>query len=482
MAIVGEQSLSSVSPRVRTNLRRFLTWRHVSAAIPWIVFGLGLIAYHQVYTVYRFDTPVHADAEGYYAYLPSYILDHDLSFNYVIQHHLIPAYAALGHQPPLYFGFYSQASGNWLDKYGIGVAALDLPFFLAGHATALVMHQNADGYSLLEVYTAGVAGLFYTCAGLFALRAVMRRWFPHTVIAVTLVALVFGTSLFNFTTWDPLNSHAFSFFAVALLLLATVRWYERPQSWWWVVLIGVLSGLIVDIRPTDAVLLVMVPLWGVGSIAALRARLRLLRVHALQLLAMAGLALLVFAPEPITWHIATGHWFVQPYQDQGFDFLHPQLLGSLFSFRPHGLLPYAPVLVFAFGGLIWAWFRRRDIALPVTVAFLPFWYLVSAWYDWSFSDGFGQRAFIDILPLLALPMAFFFTSLRGRALRLSAFGAAGLMTAVTCALMLGYWQWRISGEGIDPPGYAAILAHPHRLIGPPQFPSWVLPIIPPDKR
>ncbi len=140
------------------------------------------------------------------------------------------------------------------------------------------------------------------------------------------------------------------------------------------------------------------------------------------------------------------------------------------------------MLAFSFAGLIWGWFRRRDIALPVTVAFLPFWYLVSAWYDWSFSDGFGQRAFIDILPLLALPMAFFFTALRGRIVRASAFGVAALMTAVTCALMLGYWQWRISGEGIDPPGYVAILAHPHRLIGPPEFPSWLLPTIPPDKR
>lgn len=483
MATVGEQSLSRALTRVSPSVRRLLKWRHVSAAVPWVVLALGLIAYHQVYTVYRFDSPVHADAEGYFAYLPSYLVHHDISFKAVVQHHVIPAYAALGHQPPSNLGFLAQPTGNYLDRYGIGVAMLVLPFFTLGHAIAALAHANADGYSGAEVYAGGVAAIVYASAGLLVLRASLQRMFPHVVIAITLVAITFGTSLFNFATWDSLNSHAFSFFAVAWLLLAVARWYERPQSWWRAVVIGAVAGLIIDIRPTDALLLVIVPLWSVGGMAGLRARISLLRAQALKLVVMIGIALVVLAPQAIAWHIATGHWITQPYgQGTWFDFLHPQLLGSLFAFRPHGLLPYAPVLSFSFDGLIWAWFKRRDIALPVTVAFVPFWYVVSAWYDWSFSDGFGQRAFIDILPLLALPMAFFFTSLRCRVLRAGSFGVAGLMTAVTCALMLGYWQYRIGGEGIDPPGYVAILAHPHHLIGPPEFPSWLLPVSPPDKR
>lgn len=477
MAIVSEQSLSSVSLGVRTNSRRFLTWRNVSAAIPWIVLVLGLIAYHQVYTAYRFDTPVHADAEGYYAYLPSYLIYHDLSFNHIVQYHLIPAYAALGHQPPMYFGFYAQPSGNWLDKYGVGVAILVLPFFAIGHAIARLAHTGG-GYSIPEVFAAGTAGIVYACAGLLALRALLRRWFPHWVIAVTLVALTFGTSLFDFATWDSLDSHVFSFFVLALLLLATVRWCERPRSWTRAILIGALCGLMIDIRPTDVVLLIALPLLGVGTRTALRARLHMLGQHKLKLAAIMGCALLLVLPEPVTWHIATGHWLTQPYQDQGFDLLHPHLLDSLISFRPHGLLPYAPVLVIAFAGIVWAWFRRRDIALPVTAAFLIFWYLVSAWYNWAFSDGFGQRGFIDVLPLLALPMACFFASLRARLVRLAAVVVTGLLTTVTCVLMVAYWQYRISGQGIDPPGYATVLAHPHRLFAPPQFPIWLRPTLP----
>ncbi|MBV8527690.1 MAG: hypothetical protein JOZ75_05200 [Candidatus Dormibacteraeota bacterium] len=482
MAIASEQSLSSASLRLRTNVRRLLTWRHVTAAIPLIVLGLAILADHQIYTVYRFDTAVHGDAEGYYAYLPSYLIYHDVSLSTVIQRHVIPAYSALGHQPPAYFGFFRQVNGNWLDRYGIGVAVLVLPFFVVGHVIALASHMKANGYSDPELYAAAAATIACLCAGLLALRAVLQRWCADWAVAVTLVAVTFGTSLFNFATWDPVNSHAYSFFAFALLLLATLRWYERPRSWPRALLVGALCGLIVDIRPTDALLLIALPLLQVGSMAAFRARLRLFAQHRLRLAAVAGAALLAFLPQSIVWHIATGHWVAQPYQGAVFDFTHPALLDSLFAFRPHGLLPYAPVLLFSFAGLIWAWFRRRDIALPVTAAFLPFWYLTSAWYDWSFSDGFGQRAFIDILPLLALPMAFFFTSLRGRVARLATVAVAGLFTAVTCALMLGYWQYRISGEGIDPPGYVAILAHPHRLLGPPEFPSWLLPTIPPDKR
>ena len=80
------------------------------------------------------------------------------------------------------------------------------------------------------------------------MRAVLRRSFPEWVIVATLLAITFGTSLFNFATWESLGNHAFSFFVVALLLLTAFRWYERPQSWRVPLLIGALAGLIFDIR------------------------------------------------------------------------------------------------------------------------------------------------------------------------------------------------------------------------------------------
>lgn len=476
MAAGGLSSRAAAKFALAFDVRRFANARTLSAAIPWLVLILGLIAYHQVYTVYRLDTPVHGDGEGYYAYLVAYLLNHDPSFNTLITHHLMPAYAALGHQPPVYFGFTLQATGNWLDQYGIGTAVLLLPFFGIGHIISLAGGAKPNGYSVPEIYAVGTAAIVYTATGLLILRAVLRRWFAEWAVAVTLLAIVFGTSLFAFSTYDSVTSHAFSFFAVSLTLLFALRWYDRPTLWR-AAATGLAAGLLIDIRVTNIVILAALPLLGVGSLAALRQRAHLLWGRRLDLIAVALCAVLVFIPQSITWHIATGHWIINSYAREAFDFLHPHLIESLFWFLPHGLLPYAPVLVFAFIGLGIAWVRRRDIALPVTVAFLPFWYLVAAWDNWSYASGFGHRGFIDILPLLAIPMAYLFSSLRGTVARAVAGTAALLLTGVTCALMLAYFQYRMSGSGIDVGGYLALLRHPSRLLGPPQIPSWLAPLL-----
>lgn len=461
--------------RVRADLRRLWGRITFSAVLPWLVLVLGLLAYHQIYTVFRFDTPIHGDGEGYYAYLPAFLLDHDPSFATLIRDHLLPAYAGLGRQQPAQFGFSLQPTGNWLDKYGVGEALLLLPFFAIGHAIAAASRSAADGYTSAEVFAVGTAAIVYTAAGLLALRSVLRRHFPEWAVAVTLIAVTFGTSLFDFATWDSAGNHAFSFFVVATLLLVTLWWYERPGSWPRALLIGALAGLLADIRLTNGVLLVAVPLLGVGSVTALRLRLRMLWDQRSRLLGAAAAAIVVFVPQSITWYIATGHWLVRSYPGESFDFLHPHLIASLLSLKPHGLLPYAPVLTLAFAGLVWAWVRRRDIALPVTAAFLPFWYIVSSWFDWSYSDAFGQRAFIDVLPLLALPFAYLLVSLRWRWLRVTAVATAGVLAGATIVLMVAYWQYRMAGDGATWTQYVSVFRYPNLLFDRPLFPSWMVP-------
>lgn len=447
----------------RVNLGRLRGRVGMSAVVPLLVLMLGLLTYREVYTEFRTDTPVHSDAEGYYAYIPAYIFDHDSGFTKLIQNHLLPAYAKVPHVSPTWFGFSQQPSGSWLDKYGIGEALLVLPFFAVGHAVSVAEGANGNGYSGPEVFAAGSAAIVYLTLALYALRSVLRRWFADWAVAVTLVAITFGTSLFNYATYDPLFNHAYSFLAVTLLILSALRWYERPQSWLRLLSVGAFAGLIADIRLTNVVLLIAVPLLGVGSLAAARARLALFRRQYLRMLAGVGAALLAFLPQSVAWYLSTGHWIVHTYPEESFDFVHPHLIESLIWLQPQGLLPYAPVLVFAFAGVAWTWIERRDIAVPVTAAFLPFWYLLGAWHDWSYSDGFGHRGFIDVLPLLSIPLAYFFASMRRRWLRGASITLAGAMTAATVVLMVAYWQYRMGGVGITWNGYIEILRHPDLL-------------------
>jgi hypothetical protein len=442
---------------------RRLEW---SAAVPILVLVLGVVAYWVVYRRFRGDTPVHSDGEGYYAYLTTYLLHLDPTFKSIVQEHILPAYNNA--YQPTQFGLILQPNGAYLDKYGVGTAMLLLPFFGGAHLVAVVLGvAHADGYSRVETFLTALGALVYTVLGLFALRAVLRRWFSDRVTAVTLLAVAFGTGVVSYFTWDPTFSHVYTFFAVAVMLLCALRWYERPQSWSRAVLLGLAVGLVVAIRLTNVVLLLAVPVIGVGTIVALRERARLVRTNALQACVAVACAAAVLIPQLVTWRIATGSWITRPYPGEPFDFLHPHLLESLVWLEPHGLLPYAPVLAFSFIGLALAWFRRRDIALPVTIAFLPFWYLTSAWWDWSFTAGFGDRAYLDILPLLALPMGYLFASLPGRVVKVATAAVATVLVVVTCMLMIALWQNRLSESGIDAAGYWQLLLHPLRLLGRP---------------
>lgn len=435
-----------------------------SVLAPLLVLGVGAFAYLLTYTFYGRHIPVDADGQGYYAYLPAYLLDHDPSFKTVLTRDILPQYAALGHQPAEAFGFSAQPTGAWLDKYGVGVAILVLPFFLIGHAIAVVSGAAADGYSRPEVFIVGLAALGYTVLGLFALRALLRRWFSDRVVAATLVAVALGTGVIVYLSWEPLVSHDFTFFAVAAMLLCAQRWFEMPSSWLRAALLGLAMGAVVAIRLPNAVLLVAVPLLGVGGWGALKARLMLLRTNSVRLAVAASCGLLMLVPQVVTWYYATGHLITRPYPGESFDFMHPHLVESLFWLQPHGMIPFYPVLGLALVGLGVAWVRRRDLALPVTVAFLLFWYLVSAWYDWSYLDAFGDRAFIDIAPLLALPLATVFASLHIRRTQIALGGLGAALVAITCAMTVAYMQRRLPEDGIDASGYFQILLHPLRLL------------------
>lgn len=429
----------------------------VRKLIPLGVLMAGLVAYYLIYHYrlgYAGQSPVRSDGEGYYAYLPSYLLYHDYSFRLLIDRHLSPSRTGF---PPSVFGFSRQPTGYWLDKYPVGEAIFLLPFFLTGHFIAQLAGVPADGYSNPEVYTVGLAGLIYTVLGLSALGAALRRWFPDWVTAATLAAVTFGTSVFDYATYDSIFSHAFSFFAVSAMLLCALRWYERPRSVLRALLLGLAIGAVIAVRLTDVVLVSVVLLLGVGSRTALHERLLLLRRHIARVAVAASAAVAVLVPQVITWYLATHHLLVRPYPGESFYFSHPHLIDSLISFRPHGLLPYAPVLAVAFCGLAASWRSRRDLAVPVTLAFLPFWYLVASWWDWSFTSGFGDRAFNDVVPILAIPLAFAFAGLARLRTRVLAGGACAVLVAVTFVLTVNYWLARLPGDGIEPAGFFRLL-------------------------
>jgi hypothetical protein len=161
-------------------------------------------------------------------------------------------------------------------------------------------------------------------------------------------------------------------------------------------------------------------------------------------------------PQELIWDQATGRWFTSPYGSEGFDWLHPHLQ-ALYSFAPHGMLPYTPVLGLSVVGLPVLWRRHRDWWWPVVLAVMLDAYLLCTWNPWYLGVGFGQRGFVDLAPVLALPLAALVAEVWQSRWRKVVLPLIGVLTATTCLGVLAYWQGRIPGDGATARNYLSVM-------------------------
>ena len=168
---------------------------------------------------------------------------------------------------------------RYLDKYPVGEAMMILPFFLVGDAAARLLDEAADGFSTPYQVAAAAAGLIFALVGLAQLGLVLLRWFLRPTVVMTLVTITFGTAPFHYATYDAHFSHAFSFFLVAMIIRLGLSAYERPRPRSAIAL-GLAFGLLVAVRPTNAVLVVFLSLLGVSSLRDVVERPKALLRHA----------------------------------------------------------------------------------------------------------------------------------------------------------------------------------------------------------
>lgn len=407
----------------------------------WIVAcaaGLGLAAYVFVYATGRAGPPIRSDGFSYYVYLPSWFIFHDPTLAATARDCCggeFPAYTAIVRWP---------GTRRWVNAHPIGVAVMQAPLFVAAHALTRWTNLSPDGFTLYYQHAAGLSGLIWAVAGLWILRRLLLRHFTDGVAAAALVTLIFGTNLFHYATYDSSYSHAFSFFLFAAILDLTERWHQETRVGL-SVLVGVVAGMIVLTRHTNALFLLCLPLYGVRARGSFRdpagaAHPR----HRLQLLAVIVLvAAVVVAPQLAIYHQATGRLIVSPYGSLGFDFARPRILAVLFGVQK-GLFFWSPVLVPAVAGLLWllrSGHSAGAFVLPGLIFLALDTYLIASWWDWQFGGSFGHRGFVDALPIFAVGLAGFYAWAAGRAPTRALAGAvASAAIALSMFQMLQYWN------------------------------------------
>jgi hypothetical protein len=367
--------------------------------VVWVIGLLAVTGYVCGVAFRLVDPPIHSDGISYYIYLPAFVADRDPTFE-------TAARDCCGGDVADPIGIHRwPETGRWLAVHPVGVAILLLPFFLVAQALTWWSNLPQDGFSLYFQYIVPLAGPAFLVAGLAAMRSLLRRHFQDGVVLATIVAITFGTNLFHYAAFDGTFSHVYSFCLLAVFLLLTDTWWERP-SWPASIGLSVTAALIFMVRHPNAMFVAVIPLYGVTGWQTLRARIRSLWERRTVVLAMAAMTVAAAAPQLAIYKWATGHWLASSYPGGSFDFASPHLFGTLFSVE-RGVFFWSPLLVLAMIGLAIARGWARGLALATAGILAIHTYLLASWYIWDLGAGYGHRAYVDTLPLFAIFLAVF---------------------------------------------------------------------------
>jgi hypothetical protein len=407
------------------------------SAVAALFVTLALLAIMNLLHPWKRDA-IEWDVTYYYSYLPAAIIHHDLTL----------AYVKPGMVDAVKVWPVRTAEGRLVIRTTLGLALLYLPFFLIAHALAPALAQPANGYSWPYTYFLVLGSVCYASAGVWLLRGILLRYFSEATTAITLVAMTLGTNLLLYATQNAMP-HAYDFFLITAFLRLCMDWHERPTATR-SVLLGLVSGLIVLVRPVNALVLVLFPLYAVRGRSDLADRLGRLRRSGASLALLALAALAVFVPQVLYWWHVTGHPLVWTFGGQRFFLDRPHVVQGFVGFRK-GLFLYVPLTLFAIAGLAilprrapaWGWWPA--------LLMLPFVWVTMSWWCWWYGGGLSIRPFVDLYGLWALGLAALVEGLRSSARPLRATGLALVALAAAYGTWVNYQYLRgvIHNDGMN---------------------------------
>ncbi len=336
---------------------------------------------------------INADGRGYYEYLPALFIYKDLHFSYIDT--LKTAYYEIEHNKLLYK---YQENGLRINKYFVGTAVLQSPFFLIAHFTTSKgdhVHPD-DGFSL--PYQKGVwyAAIFYMFLGMVCIRLLLQTYgMSGWWIFFIQIATLFATPLLHYTVYDSAYSHVYSFFLISWFMY-TVRKYFSTNQPKYLFLSLIVFGLIIIVRPVNILVLLFTPLL-VDHLPEFITKIKcLFTQHYRSLLLGIFCCGMIVSIQFYISYLQTGNPFDYSYGEEGFHFRSPHLLDFLFSYHK-GFFLWTPwwLIGFILGLSCWIYTKRYDRTLVFLLAFFVVVYVLSSWHAWSYGGSIGQRPMID---------------------------------------------------------------------------------------
>jgi hypothetical protein len=399
---------------------KFLSWSNLAIVIVFYV----IIS--QTFSLKFYQNPrriIDSDVSNYYAYLPlTFIFD---QMDYHFDETSFPIVKDYLYSIPV-------GNGNSINPYTMGLAIAYSPFFFAVHLPMKWMNYPTTGFSQPYRISIILACLFYVLTALFLLKRILRKIFDDRITGISIIAVVLATNLLYYLTFEPGMPHAFNFAFGIYFLYLTIRWHENPG-----VLnsigIGLLSGMISLIRPTDLIIALVFILWKVTSFGAIKNNILLFLRKWYLILIILFFAFLVWVPQMMYWNYFTGQYLYNPYKDLGFKFFfdNPQIYISLFSYRK-GWLLYTPVMLLLIPGFVVLYRKYREYFWPVFIYFFINLWIISSWSLPWYGGSYGHRAYVASYSIMVIPLAAAFSAI---------FPGRKILGFITVIFITGLFVW-----------------------------------------
>lgn len=405
----------------------------------------------------RWKGIIESDGKGYYAYLPAVFIYNDLNFGF-FDHIEKEKY----YNKNWFYDYRSSYNGKIINKYYCGTAVAQLPFFLLAHSLSSAFNYDLDGYSKLYQIFNNLAAIFYLLLGLFYLKLLLRTYqIKEWHIAFTLVAATFGTNLFYYATCESGMSHVYSFGFVTMFLYYAKKYFSSLQSRY-VFILALLLGIITLIRPINGLVLLILPFisgdfstFKIGIMAAFRNKIVLLS-SVLAFLAIVFIQLYIYK-------ISTGNYLVYSYQKEGFNFLAPEIINILFSYKK-GLFLYTPLLLISLSGGYFLW-RSSKFAFYSWFGFFGFiTYILSCWWMWYYGGSFSSRVYIEYISVFMILLALTLNSIESKMLKRFYIGLVILLIVICQIQTYQYRYYHIHWSDMNKEKYWDVFLRVDRLI------------------
>jgi hypothetical protein len=362
---------------------------------------------------------VRGDGVGYYAYVRSALIDHDLHFeNDYLQANESFVLSKVDAQGKLLPSLYTK-TGYVKNHFSVGPAILWAPALLAVHEAVLMASHlgariSADGYSRPYLLAMALTTAVYGFLSLLLAFQIARKYFDEKLALLATIGIWMASSLPVYMYFNPSWSHAHSAFAVALFLWYWERTRDGRTTGQWTIL-GLLAGLMGNVYYPNAILLIF-PALEVGRLLLVdrqRTGATVVPIH--KLASDCGVFLLTFVvsllPTFATRQIIYGNPFETGYPPVWtWHWASPVFLKVLFS-SDHGMFSWTPVLFLAVIGLPFLFARDRLLGGGALLSFLAYYYFIASYPDWDGLSSFGNRFFVSLTPIFILGLAALLNSL-----------------------------------------------------------------------